>query len=217
MDELGVGALEARVLGPGDPVLDDLLERVDRHAGVRHGEDLLQVRHRQLRDGRAVPGQHGPEGLDVLQPRVLLRHHPDLVKREHDLGVHRLLDPGGAVLVERGDACLGRHEFRVRLVGGHLHELEDRLLGRPVVPRRQGVDLRVGIEAGEQQRAQQKEPRGRFHRRRLPFPNKSSIWSSGAWRAPWAGRPPRRSADASLLTCSSPPWPPRSSPSPRPG
>ena len=50
------------------------------------------------------------------------------------LGVHWVLDPQRAVLVEGGDALLRRHEFSARLVGRRLDEFEDGLLRRSVIP-----------------------------------------------------------------------------------
>ena len=76
------------------------------------------------------------------------RHHP--VEREHDLAVDRVLDPERAVLVEGGEPVLGRHEVGAAGLGGGVDEIEDRLLGRAVVPGRQRVvALRVGSGPGE--------------------------------------------------------------------
>ena len=65
------------------------------------------------------------------------RHHP--VEREHHLAVDRVLDPERAVLVEGGEPVRRRHEVGAARLGGGADEVEDRLLGRAVVPGRQGV------------------------------------------------------------------------------
>ena len=67
--------------------------------------------------------------------------HP--VEREHRLRVERMLDPERAVLIEGGDAILGRHEARAASSWSRLHEGEDRLLGRAVVPGRQRIIRRL--------------------------------------------------------------------------
>ena len=73
---------------------------------------------------------------------MLGRHLGQPVEREQALAVERMLDPGGAVLVEGGDAVLGRDEVRAALGGGLGDEVEDGLLRRAVVPGRQRVFLR---------------------------------------------------------------------------
>ena len=65
------------------------------------------------------------------------RHHP--VEREHHLAVDRVLDPERAVLVEGGEPVRRRHEVGAARLGGGADEVEDRLLGRAVVPGRQRV------------------------------------------------------------------------------
>jgi hypothetical protein len=57
------------------------------------------------------------------------------------LRVHRMRDPQRAVLIEGGDARLRRHELRATLFRSGLHELDDRLFGGSVVPRRQRIWL----------------------------------------------------------------------------
>ena len=50
-----------------------------------------------------------------------------------------MLDPERAVLIEGGDAFLGRDKLRAALSRGRLDEFHDSLLGRTVVPRSQRV------------------------------------------------------------------------------
>src|SRR6516162_11939 len=67
----------------------------------------------------------------------------DPVQSENDLRIHRMLDPGRSILVERRDPLLRRNEVRIRLVGRGLYEIQDCLLRRSVIPRRQKI-LRHG-------------------------------------------------------------------------
>ena len=83
------------------------------------------------------------ERLLVLPLRMLGRHRLDAVEREGQLEVHRLLGPQRAVVVEGGDALGGRHEIRPALPRNAGDEIDDRLLGGAVVPRRQRVGLRL--------------------------------------------------------------------------
>src|SRR5207245_5257199 len=94
----------------------------------------LEVRHREFRHRLAVTGKHGPERLDVLEIRLRLRQHRHPFEAVDHLRVHGLLDPRGAVLIERDDTRRRRHELRTRLAGGRPHEFEDGPLGRAVVP-----------------------------------------------------------------------------------
>jgi hypothetical protein len=70
-------------------------------------------------------------------------------------------DPGRAVLIEGRDARFWRNEFRARLVGGRLDQIDDGLLGRTVVPGRQRVGLRVRVDANSQQGEERDGPRAR--------------------------------------------------------
>ena len=51
-----------------------------------------------------------------------------------------MFDPSGAVFIECGDTFGERHELGAAFGGGRLHEFDDGLLGRPIVPRGQWVD-----------------------------------------------------------------------------
>ena len=61
VDELGVGAVPARIFGGGDPVVRDLLEVVDRHSGMGCHHDGFQVLGSELRHGGLVAGKHSGE------------------------------------------------------------------------------------------------------------------------------------------------------------
>jgi len=76
----------------------------------------------------------------------------DAVEAVDDLRVDRMLDPQRAVLIEGRDTSFRRDEVRTRLVGRRAHEVHNALLCRAVVPRRQRICLRMGIDGGEEQR-----------------------------------------------------------------
>ena len=141
VDQLGVGAVPAMVLGLVRPIGRDRVERLDRHPGMGREHDRLEVAQGELADRRAVAGQHGLERL-LLLPLGMLgrqRHHP--VEREHHLAVDRVLDPQRAVLVEGGEPVLERDEVRAAGLRGGTDQVEDSLLGRAGVPGRQRVGL----------------------------------------------------------------------------
>jgi hypothetical protein len=102
-----------------------------------------------------VAVEHRLERLRRLPFRVLRRQglHPG--ECEGELEVDRLLRPERAVVVERRDALLRRHEPGVGTIGDFLDERDNALFGSPVVPRRQ---RRVRLSPDE--RGHQKDERG---------------------------------------------------------
>ena len=73
-------------------------------------------------------------GILVFHSGCCRRHRSHPIEGKQYLRVDGLLDPGRPVLVEGGDAVLGRNELRIVLVGGGFDEVEDRLLRRAIVP-----------------------------------------------------------------------------------
>ena len=116
-----------------------------------------------------LPDKHGLEGLDLGQFRFRLHHRRHPLQAVHHLGVHRVGDPQRAVLVEGGQAGLGRHELGAGLVGGGFHEVENGLLGRPLVPGRERV---LGLGQGSQTQGR-KEPDAENN---ADFPGKIFPW-----------------------------------------
>src|SRR5438067_9708303 len=57
------------------------------------------------------------------------------VEREEQLEIHRLLAPERAVVIERGNALLGRDKIRRAFLGDLGDEVSDRLLRCAVIPR----------------------------------------------------------------------------------
>ena len=96
-------------------------------------------------------------GSTFVELRLRLDHRRHPLQAVHHLRVHRMLDPQRAVLVEGGDARLRRHELRARLVGGRLHELDDRLLRGAVVPRGQRIGLGVRLRAHASRQQERKQ------------------------------------------------------------
>src|SRR5438445_1282885 len=87
--------------------------------------------------------------------RLRLRQHRHPFEAVDHLRVHGLLDPRGAVLIERDDTRRRRHELWTRLVGGRLHEFEDGPLGGAVVPGGERIRLcaHTCVTRGPQRRA----------------------------------------------------------------
>ena len=109
------------------------------HAGERGegevGEKLLAQTPNKLQ----VTGQQRREGLLVRQFRPAVHQRLDAVDEKH--AVHqRFFADERAVVVEDGDSLRPWHEGRRRLRGDRGDKVEDRLLGRTVVPGGQRVD-----------------------------------------------------------------------------
>ena len=134
VDHLEHRALRHRILRRRNPVLDDLLELVGRHAGVSRHHDLEQGLVASREGALDVALEHGRERLLRLPLRMLRREGLDAVQCKHRLDVHRLLCPERAVVVERRDALGRRYVIRARLVRRRLHKLDDRFLRRTIIP-----------------------------------------------------------------------------------
>ena len=83
------------------------------------------------------------------------------VEDEGELHIHRLLDPERAVIVEGRDALIDRHEVGPALRRDARDKVEDRSLGRPLVPGWQRVALRLRRRRpsnGARQRAREASP-----------------------------------------------------------
>ena len=157
VDQFGIGPLEAGIARGREPVGDDLLELRRRHAGMRHRDEFDQSLFAGSGQRLHVAVQHRLERLLGLPFRMHGRHGLDAVEREGELHVHRLLDPERAVIVEGRDALVERNEVRPALRRDARDEVEDRSLGRTVVPGRQRIALRLrhrdgGAERGGQHR-----------------------------------------------------------------
>jgi hypothetical protein len=72
--------------------------------------------------------------LDLCELRLLLHDRRHAVQAIDDLGVHRVLDPERAVLVEGGNALFWRYKLWARVVGGCVYELDDCLFGGTIIP-----------------------------------------------------------------------------------
>ena len=107
-----------------EPVGDDLLELVRRHAGVGDRDELDQSLFAGCGQRLHVAVEHRLERLLGLPLRMLRRQRLHAVEREGELDVHRLLDPERAVVVEGRDALVDRHEVRPALRGDARDEVE---------------------------------------------------------------------------------------------
>ena len=154
IDQFRVGAVPAGMPRSCQPVPHFRRKLIDRHAGQRRSGNYFEVLQRQPGHCRLVAGENGLEGLHLRQLLLGLHHCGDSIEAVGQLGVDRLLHPQRPILVEAGDAGFGRHEMGARLIGRFPHEIEDRPLGRAVVPRSEGVGrglrLRLRGQAGRQ-------------------------------------------------------------------
>ncbi|MND60737.1 hypothetical protein D3C80_519740 [compost metagenome] len=133
-DHFGVRLAGFRMPGLTQPGLGIVIERFGGHAGVGRTEDLQQALHAGGGQCLVIVFQHGLERLGGFPFRVLRRGAFDFFQGEQQLEVHRLLAPQGAVVVEHGNAVLGFDEVLAVLIGDRLHELDDLLFRRTVVP-----------------------------------------------------------------------------------
>lgn len=159
--EVGVRALEARVPRRGQPAPDDGVELLRRHPRVGGRDQLQETPVAARRQGFHIPVQHRLERLSLAPLRMRRRERLHAVQGKGELDVHRLLDPEGSVVVERRDALLGRDVVWAGRVGHRLDELDDALLGGPVVPGGQGVGLGAGVEGTQERGEQRQEPDNR--------------------------------------------------------
>ena len=172
--QLGVGPVPAAMPGGPEPCLDVGFELLRRHAGESRRQDLFEVLHRQFGDRLLVTRQDSLEGLDVLQRWLLFDDSGNTIQAVNHLGVHRMLDPQCAVLVEGHDAIFGRNELRGPPLRGLAHERQNRVLRRAVIPRRQRIGCvwlskrppRAGRDSEDHHQGQ--EPAGASQHGRVP-------------------------------------------------
>ena len=122
-----------------------------------HRDDFDQSLFAGRRQRLQIAVQHRRERLLGLPFRMHRRKDFDAIEHEGQLHIHRLLDPKRAVIVERRDALLNRYEVRPALRRDARDKVEDRRLGRPLVPGRQRIALRLchrdrGTKRGGQHR-----------------------------------------------------------------
>ena len=98
----------------------------------------VQSRSREIGDRRAVAGEDRLEGLGTLPLRMLRRQLAARGRARTSPGCRAAARPTACRPGRRSrPASSGATNVGARLVGGRPDEIEDRLLGRPVVPRRQ--------------------------------------------------------------------------------
>ena len=187
---------------------------------MRHGDDfdqsLFAGRHHRLQ----VAVQHRRERLLGLPFRMHRRHDLHAVECEGQLDIHRLLDPERAVIVEGRDALVDRYEEGPALRRDARDEVEDRRLGRALVPGRQRIALRLRHRGGGTERG------GQYRKHRQGREKDAAIDSrktdrSVSWSAPFRcragaqelGAPAINQSKPRRLLTRLPPGPPRFSPS----
>ena len=123
----------------GEPFRDDLLEFIASHAGMGGHDQLQHAALAEFRDGLHVAVEHRREGLLVLPFGVHRRELLNPVEPKGELDIHGLLAPQRSIVVEGRDPVRHGYEVRRALARHGRDEIQDRLLGRPVVPRRKRV------------------------------------------------------------------------------
>ena len=130
IDQLGVAPLHERMFGRRDPLLDDF----SNSSVVMPACVATMISACPSRPGREPPSRR-PSAPTRTAPCLSTPDAgspaPPPGRGEQELGVHRLLGPQRAVLVERGDPFGRRHEFRPALFGHLRDEADDRLLRGP--------------------------------------------------------------------------------------
>ena len=118
-----------------DPVGDELLELVRRHAGMRGHHDLENGRFAARNRAFHIPLEQRGKRFLVLPLRMLRRERLHSVERKQELKIHGLLGPQRAVVIEGGDAFCRRHELRPPFLRDFRDKFDEGLLRRTVIPR----------------------------------------------------------------------------------
>jgi hypothetical protein len=133
----------------GEPARDDLGEFLGGQAGMGGRQNLQKSGFAQRRQRLAIILEHGLERLLLFPFRVLGGQRLDPIDGKHDLDVHRLLGPQRAIVVEGGNALVGRYEIGAALGRDARDEIGDGLFHRAVIPGGEGIDWRLRISAAE--------------------------------------------------------------------
>src|SRR5262245_63847573 len=88
------------------PLLNNFLKLLNRHATVRNSDNLFEILDRESQHRFAIMREDRFERLGLTPLRMLRRLRNNLVDGERKLRVIRLLNPEGAVIVEGRDALL---------------------------------------------------------------------------------------------------------------
>jgi hypothetical protein len=125
VDEFGIGPLESGVSGTVEPGRHDASELLGTHAGMRGHDELGDALLTRGDQRLQVPGQHGGERSLRLPFWVLRRQGVYAIEGERELGVHGLLDPKRAVVIEHRDPLRLGHEARATFASGGRDEIEN--------------------------------------------------------------------------------------------
>ena len=107
---LGVGPIESRMRRARKPFVDDALELVGDHPGVRCHDQLEQAFHASCRQRLLVVFEHGLKRLGGAPLRMLRSERLDTVQGERELDVEWLLIPERPIVVEDGNPRRRRNE-----------------------------------------------------------------------------------------------------------
>ena len=139
--ELIVVAAKTGILAAVDPASDPLGKLGGGHAAVGQSHQLGEPLLPRFGHGLEVVVQHCRDDGVGLPLRVFRCQTLDLVHRKLQLIGHGRFRPEGAVIVKHHMALLWRNKSRLPLIGGIGHPAGNRLLGRRVIPGREGIAL----------------------------------------------------------------------------
>src|SRR5579871_2968577 len=122
-----------------EPVRNDLGELVCRYATMCCDDHLKHPAISTGSQGLHVVMQESSKWLLRLPLRMLRGELFDAVEGESKFGVHRLLCPQRAVVVDGYDAICWRNEIGATLLGYASYKISNCLLGLTVVPRRKRI------------------------------------------------------------------------------
>src|SRR5947208_8403477 len=151
INEIGVGPVEARMAGGREPLSHHSGKFLGAHAAMAHRHDLHEALLTRSEQRLLVARKHSCEGL-LLFPFWMLwgeRLYP--VNGEGELKIDRLLSPERAVVVEGRDAFFWPNEVRRAGFRHPLDKVDDRLLGRSIIPRGKWVVGKRLAGRGDQQ------------------------------------------------------------------
>ena len=144
--ELVVGAVEARVLGRGEPDADAVGKVFGGHARAGEVDDVEDAFVVVGEERGEVAGEGGLHHRIVFPCGFVGQAAFQFVEREGELEGHGVLRPERAVVVEHGEALRSWNELLGVGVGDFGDKVEDGLLGRAGVP----GGKRIGSGEGRQ-------------------------------------------------------------------
>ena len=127
-----------------------------------NSDNLFEILDTESLHRLAIVRQDRLKRLDFAPLRMLRRQCNDLVDGEGYLCVDRLLNPEGAVVVERCDSLVQLDKIRRTLLCYALDKIDDRFLWCRFIPRWQGI-LRANNGGNAERYCCRERDEFRFH------------------------------------------------------